>query len=64
MHALERTPEVRGGFVHVPYGPDQVSPGSGLPSIPLEQMAEALAAVVRTALATSADLKLAAGAIH
>ncbi|HET8880343.1 MAG TPA: pyroglutamyl-peptidase I [Arthrobacter sp.] len=64
MHALRRTPDVRGGFIHVPYGPDQVPPGSGLPSMPLEQMTEALAAVVRTALATTTDLKLAAGAIH
>ena len=64
MHALRLTPGTRGGFVHVPFGPDQVPPGSGLASLPLEQMTEALAVVVRTALATTADLKLAAGATH
>jgi pyroglutamyl-peptidase len=64
MHALRLTPEARGGFVHVPYGPDQVPTGSGLASLPLEQMVQALAVVVRTALATTADLKLAAGATH
>lgn len=64
MHSLRDSPGVRGGFVHVPYGPDQVPAGSGLASLPLEQMTEALAVVVRTAQATTADLKLAAGATH
>lgn len=64
MHALRLSPGVRGGFVHVPYGPDQVPAGSGLASLPLEQMTQALAVVVRTALATTADAKLAAGATH
>ncbi len=64
MHALRDTPGTRGGFVHVPYGPGQVAPGSGQASLPLEQMTEALAVVVRTALATTADLRLAAGATH
>lgn len=64
MHAVRSTPAVRAGFVHVPYGPGQVPSGSGLASLPLEQMAQALAVVVRTALATAADLKLSAGATH
>ncbi|WP_346959753.1 pyroglutamyl-peptidase I [uncultured Arthrobacter sp.] len=64
MHALRDSPGVRGGFVHVPYGLDQIPAGSGLASLPLEQMTEALAVVVRTAQATTADLKLAAGATH
>ncbi|MCX6499886.1 MAG: pyroglutamyl-peptidase I [Arthrobacter sp.] len=64
MHALRQSPGVRGGFVHVPFGPDQVRPGSGVASLPLDQMTQALAVVVRTALATTADLKLAAGATH
>jgi len=64
MHALRNEPGIRGGFVHVPFGPDQVQPGSGAASLPLEQMGEALAVVVRTSLATTTDLKLAAGAIH
>jgi pyroglutamyl-peptidase len=64
MHALRHSPAVRGGFVHVPFGPDQVRPGSGVASLPLDQMTQALAVVVRTALATTADLKLGAGATH
>ena len=65
MHALRLRPGTRGGFVHVPYE-DGPAPGraAGSPSLPAQQMAAALAVVVRTALATTADLKLAAGATH
>jgi pyroglutamyl-peptidase len=55
---------VRGGFVHVPYETGQVPRGSGTPSMPEATMAEALAVVVRTALATTADIRLPAGAVH
>ena len=64
MHLLASTPDVRGGFVHIPYLPDQVSPESGTPSMPLEAAAEGLAVVVRTALGTKVDAALNAGSIH
>ena len=64
MHLLASTPDVRGGFVHIPYLPDQVSPESGTPSMPLEAAAEGLAVVVRTALGTKVDAPLSAGSIH
>ena len=64
MHALRRRPGTRGGFVHIPYADTQLEAGSSTPSLPAHQMAAALAVVVRTALATTADLKLAAGATH
>ena len=64
MHALRRQPGTRGGFVHVPYEPAQLPPGSTEPSLPPQQQAEALAVVVRSALATTEDLKIAAGATH
>jgi pyroglutamyl-peptidase len=64
MHALRLRPGTRGGFVHVPFEDSQLPAGSGTPSLPAPQMAAALAVVVRTALVTTADLKLAAGATH
>ncbi|MCP1413355.1 pyroglutamyl-peptidase I [Paenarthrobacter sp. A20] len=64
MHFLASRPSVRGGFVHVPCLPEQVSTEGDTPSMPLESMAEGLAVVVRTALRTQADAKLSAGAIH
>ncbi len=64
MHALASRPGVRGGFIHVPYLPEQLPPTTATPSMPLEMMAEGVALVVRTALETTADIRLPAGAIH
>ncbi len=64
MNALQLRPGTRGGFVHVPYEDSQLPAASSTPSLPAHQMAAALAVVVRTALATTADLRLAAGATH
>jgi len=75
MHELTSRPGVRGGFVHVPFAPDQVDRGSGAPSLPVASMAKAIAAVVHTSLAQpgatqgaqpnpAADVALAAGSLH
>lgn len=64
MHALRLQPGTRGGFVHVPYEPNQLPPGSTHPSLPLEQLTDALAVVVRSTLATTVDLLIPAGATH
>ncbi len=64
MHALASRPDIRGGFVHVPYLPEQLPDGSPTPSMPLELMAEGLAVIVRTTLHTQADVKMSAGAIR
>lgn len=39
-------------------------PRAAHPALPLEQLVEALAVVVRTTLATTVDLRIAAGATH
>lgn len=64
MHSLASKPGICGGFVHVPYLPEQLPDGSATPSMPLETMAEGIAVIVRTALHTTSDLKLSAGAIR
>ncbi|MFC9354374.1 pyroglutamyl-peptidase I [Arthrobacter sp. NPDC057013] len=76
MHELASRSAVRGGFVHVPFAPDQVERGSGAPSLTVHLMAEAIAAVVRTSLShfsgaarpfdlsLPADVALAAGSLH
>lgn len=53
----------RGGFVHVPLSPEQAA-GTAHPSMTVEAMAQGLLVVVRTALTTTTDLALAAGATH
>ncbi|MBT2587558.1 pyroglutamyl-peptidase I [Arthrobacter sp. ISL-95] len=64
MHSLASKPGIRGGFVHLPYLPEQLPEGSTTPSMPLEAMTEGIAVVVRTALHTQGDPKFSAGAIH
>lgn len=60
---LARRPGMRGGFVHVPYGPEQVV-GTDRPSLPIAQMAEALEVVVRTTLEHPDDVALPGGSLH
>ena len=50
---------VRGGFIHVPWLPEQ-----GTPSMPLEGIVHGLRLAVRVALTTSQDLRIAAGQTH
>ncbi|MFJ4209818.1 pyroglutamyl-peptidase I [Paenarthrobacter sp. NPDC089675] len=64
MHALASKEGVRGGFVHVPYLPEQLPVDSSLPSMPLESIAQGIAVVIRTSIQTMVDDKFAAGAVH
>ncbi|MGN6032321.1 MAG: pyroglutamyl-peptidase I [Thermomicrobiales bacterium] len=58
-------PGTRGGFVHVPFSPEQVAAaGTSQPSLPVETIAAGLAILLRTALRADADLPLAFGAEH
>ena len=49
---------VRGGFIHVPWLPEQ-----GVPSMPLADIVRGLRLAMRVALTTSQDLRLAAGQV-
>jgi pyroglutamyl-peptidase len=69
MHALASRPGIRGGFVHVPFLPEQalraVPPGARPPpSMTLDDLVRGLRVVIATSLATTADAKLAGGATH
>ena len=61
MHALATRRgrgRVRGGFIHVPWLPEQ-----GTPSMPLADIVRGLRVAVRVALTTAQDLRVAAGQI-
>lgn len=61
MHALATQPglmRTRGGFIHVPYLPDQ-----GTPNLLLADMVKGLRLAVATALATPDDIAQSAGAV-
>ena len=67
MHRLASTralAHTRGGFVHVPYTPQQVAGKSGVASMPLASQVEGVRAALRSALATHADVRETAGQEH
>lgn len=64
MHALRDARGVRGGFVHTPFLPAQVTGRPGVPSMSLATITRALEIVVATALATRHDARLVGGATH
>ena len=63
MHALAGT-RVRGGFLHIPYLPQQVATMPGAPSLDLDTVVAGLRISIDTALRTRRDLRIGAGATH
>jgi pyroglutamyl-peptidase len=55
---------VRGGFIHVPYLPEQAAQFDGVPSMVLEEIVEGLRAAVEVTLAVERDVSEAGGATH
>lgn len=64
MHALRDAPGVRGGFIHMPYAPEQAACHPGAPSLPVETATSALRIALEVALTTTLDRRIAAGAEH
>ncbi|WP_199441057.1 pyroglutamyl-peptidase I [Umezawaea beigongshangensis] len=63
MHLLAtELPHVRGGFVHVPFSPEQAE-GKDAPSLPVSTTADALDVIVRASLEVSTDLAVSAGTL-
>jgi pyroglutamyl-peptidase len=58
------TPRPRGGFVHVPFLPEQVESLPGMPSMPLETIVAGLRIAIATALTTRRDRRVVGGATH
>jgi pyroglutamyl-peptidase len=64
MHRLRTRRGVRGGFVHIPYSPDQAARHDGVASLPVETVTAALRIIVRTALKHDTDLAIASDAMQ
>lgn len=58
-----RHPDLRGGFVHVPWLPEQAARHPGQPSMALDTMIAGARAILDCALTTRHDLPVAGGAI-
>lgn len=59
-----RHPDMRSGFVHVPFLPEQARRHAGAPSMELQTMIDATRLCLEVALTTRDDLHFAAGATH
>ncbi|WP_328645173.1 pyroglutamyl-peptidase I [Amycolatopsis sp. NBC_00348] len=66
MHLLATDfPGVRGGFVHVPFSPEQVAAsGKTAPSLGVDRIADALEALADTASRRTEDIAVSAGVEH
>jgi pyroglutamyl-peptidase len=57
-------PRVRGGFIHVPWLPEQAARHASTAQLPLEQLLAAARLCLETALTTPADVHYAAGTLQ
>jgi pyroglutamyl-peptidase len=64
MHALLDKPDIRGGFIHIPYAPEQAARHPEAPSMPVETVITALRLALRTALTTLEDRRIPGGSEH
>ena len=64
LHRLSGQREVKGGFIHIPYLPEQAAAHPGAPSMAASTVLFALALAVSIALQVEHDLKVAGGATH
>lgn len=65
MRALARRRGVRGGFIHVPFLPEQaLAAVTGSPAMRLEQIVRGLEIAIKTSLTTQSDLRATGGATH
>ncbi len=67
MHRLATQPALghtRGGFVHVPYLPEQAASKPGVASMALAAQVEAFRVAIRTALTVRHDVRETAGRLH
>jgi len=63
MHALARKPDVRGGFLHVPWLPEQLARHAGEFSLAFEEQVRGVEVAIATALTTARDVAESGGAL-
>jgi len=65
LHWLEQQKSpARGGFIHIPYLPEQAAQHPGAPSMAVATIIQALEIAVKVTLETGDDIKQAGGATH
>lgn len=65
LHYIDKEfPNIRGGFIHVPYAASQVVNKPGTPSMAIADITAALEAAVQAAVENAQDIKVIGGEIH
>lgn len=64
LHKLADRPQVKGGFIHIPYLPEQAAAHPGAPSMAMHTLKQALEIAITVALRQAADIKVVGGATH
>ncbi|CAH6635369.1 pyroglutamyl-peptidase I [Pseudocitrobacter vendiensis] len=64
LHKLSGIPEAKGGFIHIPYLPQQAAAHPGAPSMAAETVRQGLELAIATALQVENDIPITGGATH
>ena len=63
-HFGENDESIRGGFIHIPFLPEQATHHGGAPSMSQTTVVDALKLLIKNGLSSEPDLKVAAGTTH
>ncbi|MGP7881857.1 pyroglutamyl-peptidase I family protein, partial [Raoultella planticola] len=64
LHALNGRAGVKGGFIHIPYLPEQAAAHPGEASMALQTVRAALETAIAISLRQEGDVKIVGGATH
>jgi pyroglutamyl-peptidase len=64
LHKIGALTEVRGGFIHIPYLPEQAAAHAGAPSMAAQTVKRGLEVAIAVAIRQQADIKITGGATH
>lgn len=64
LHTISDSAEVKGGFIHIPYLPEQAAAHPGAPSMAAQTVKAALIVAIEVALRQTDDVKIVGGATH
>jgi pyroglutamyl-peptidase len=64
MQALEQSPQVKAGFIHIPYAPQQAARHPGSASMAISMVVTALKLVIEQSLLQQEDVLLCAGTLN
>ncbi|MBL5897683.1 pyroglutamyl-peptidase I [Lelliottia amnigena] len=64
LHKIGENAEMKGGFIHIPYLPEQAAAHAGAPSMAAQTVKEALEIAITVALRQDCDINVVGGATH